>query len=137
MYIYIQSFNNIHRSIFIAIATISSLWRRSARHFDTNLYYKIIVVKRVRHIIFLQNYFLSELNQFRSITDRISVAVEAVSLDSLKRCILKMRNSLCSHKIGITLVLNVKQDGKNSKDNCRRQFVRSTNIGKMRFEVDE
>jgi len=33
---YIQSFN-IHRFIFIAIATISSPWRRSARHFGTNL----------------------------------------------------------------------------------------------------
>jgi len=40
---YIQSFNNIHRFIFIAIATISSPWRRSARHFGTNLYYKIVV----------------------------------------------------------------------------------------------
>jgi len=49
---YIQSFNNIHRFIFIAIATISSPWRRNARHFGTNLYYKIAVIKRVRHYLF-------------------------------------------------------------------------------------
>jgi len=36
---YIQSFNNIHHFIFTAIATISSPWRKSARHFGTNQKY--------------------------------------------------------------------------------------------------